>query len=483
MPSKRNVSYHAYNAASPMNNRKLAEFDCLLPVWRRGLVFAMGGWTRVLTSGGELLRWMDTKSFPGWLSQRQWDSVTRQAKGALDSWMELRETEFRRVVNGSSLSPDMKRELYDINRRHEWWKPEDDEAHRMARRIIKHLRKQVPFPRMGRCRTMSMDGKIARVEDAMNAVHYRWWVTVSTLDRGRPIRIPIIADPRLEENLAVNNETLANHLQATHTPEEGWTFHVMTTSPKATPRRTGEIIGVDWGVQSLFATSDGRLLGLGLYAWLSERDVELETLTKELNRSHIPCRESKRYRRLNKRIRDHVTNETNRLLNRLGEQDIKEIVVEELDFRHGGLTRRMNRIVSRAGRNAVKRKLQDLQDNKGVTVTKVNPAYTSQECPNCGCTDPRNRKTRDLFRCICCGYTLHADINASRNIRARRSRRDGWRFIGRKQILATLRNEHGERCSRPDHHRDGRHVAKSATTPRNAKTSPEVKAPNGIKNH
>ena len=184
MPSKRNVSYHAYNAASPMNNRKLAEFDCLLPVWRRGLVFAMGGWTRVLTSGGELPRWMDTKSFPGWLSQRQWDSVTRQTKGALDSWMELRETEFRRVVNGSSLSPDMKRELYDINRRHEWWKPEDDEAHRMARRIIKHLRKQVPFPRMGRCRTMSMDGKIARVEDAMNAVHYRWWVTVSTLDRG-----------------------------------------------------------------------------------------------------------------------------------------------------------------------------------------------------------------------------------------------------------------------------------------------------------
>lgn len=61
----------------------------------------------------------------------------------------------------------------------------------------------------------------------MNAVHYRWWVTVSTLDRGRPIRIPIIADPRLEENLAVNNETLANHLQATHTPEEGWTFHVI----------------------------------------------------------------------------------------------------------------------------------------------------------------------------------------------------------------------------------------------------------------
>lgn len=483
MASKTSMAYHAYQAKSPMNQGKVEALRALLPVWRAGLTLAMSCWTRPFVQSGVLPRWIDSKGFPDMLSQRQWDSVDRQARAALDSWIALREDEFRKTVNGSTLSPDLKHALHRINLRHAWWESVADDAHKMARRIIKHLRERVPFPDMRRCRTMSMDGKIARVEDAMNAVHYRWWVTVSTLDRGRPIRIPIIADPRLEENLAVNNETLANHLQATHTPEEGWTFHVMTTSPKATPRRTGEIIGVDWGVQSLFATSDGRLLGLGLYAWLSERDVELETLTKELNRSHIPCRESKRYRRLNKRIRDHVTNETNRLLNRLGEQDIKEIVVEELDFRHGGLTRRMNRIVSRAGRNAVKRKLQDLQDNKGVTVTKVNPAYTSQECPNCGCTDPRNRKTRDLFRCICCGYTLHADINASRNIRARRSRRDGWRFIGRKQILATLRNEHGERCSRPDHHRDGRHVAKSATTPRNAKTSPEVKAPNGIKNH
>ena len=242
----------------------------------------------------------------------------------------------------------------------------------------------------------------------------------------------------------------------------------MTTSPKATPRRTGEIIGVDWGVKSLFATSDGRLLGLELYAWLSERDTELENAHQGAEPQPYPLPGIETLPPVNKRIRDHVTNEVNRLLNRLGEQDIKEIVVEELDFRHSGLTRRMNRIVSRAGRNAVKCKLQDLQDNKGVTVTKVNPAYTSQECPNCGCTDPRNRKTRDLFRCICCGYTLHADINASRNIRARRSRRDGWRFIGRKQILATLRNEHGERCSHPDRHRDG-------------DTSPRVRLPHGTR--
>ena len=58
MPSKRNVSYHAYNASSPMNRHKIAEFDRLLPVWRRGLAYAMGVWTRMLVSGVELPHWM-----------------------------------------------------------------------------------------------------------------------------------------------------------------------------------------------------------------------------------------------------------------------------------------------------------------------------------------------------------------------------------------------------------------------------------------
>lgn len=478
MPSKRNVSYHAYNAASPMNNRKLAEFDCLLPVWRRGLVFAMGGWTRVLTSGGELPRWMDTKSFPGWLSQRQWDSVTRQAKGALDSWMELRETEFRRVVNGSSLSPDMKRELYDINRRHEWWKPEDDEAHRMARRIIKHLRERVPFPDMRRCRTMSMDGKIARVGTPVNAFHFQYWAVVSTLDKGHPVRIPLTVDPRMNENTLHGDEQAANHLQARINRDGSIDLHLMTVKAKARKRSSGMVIGMDWGLKSLFATSQGQLHGLKLYTWLQQRDKELTALTRALAKSGIRYRQSRRYRNLNKRIRDYTRNEVNRILNLLSRQEIREIVVEELDFRNGGLSKKMNRIISRAGRNAVKAKLKDLEDNKGITVTKVNPAYTSQECPSCGYVNPRNRPTQEHFRCTCCGYRSQADINASHNILARRSREDGWRRIGRRQILAMLLREHDERF-----HPTGGHAAKSAATPRVVSTTPRVKVTSGRKYH
>ena len=178
------------------------------------------------------------------------------------------------------------------------------------------------------------------------------------------------------------------------------------------------------------------------------------------------------------RIRDYTRNEVNRILNLLSRQEIREIVVEELDFRNGGLSKKMNRIISRAGRNAVKAKLKDLENNKGITVTKVNPAYTSQECPSCGYVNPRNRPTQEHFRCTCCGYRSQADINASHNILARRSREDGWRRIGRRQILAMLLREHDERF-----HPTGGHAAKSAATPRVVSTTPRVKATSGRKYH
>lgn len=146
MASKTSMAYHAYQAKSPMNQGKVEALRALLPVWRAGLTLAMSCWTRPFVQSGVLPRWIDSKGFPDMLSQRQWDSVDRQARAALDSWIALREDEFRKTVNGSTLSPDLKHALHRINLRHAWWESVADDAHKMARRIIKHLRERVPFP-------------------------------------------------------------------------------------------------------------------------------------------------------------------------------------------------------------------------------------------------------------------------------------------------------------------------------------------------
>jgi putative transposase len=49
----------------------------------------------------------------------------------------------------------------------------------------------------------------------------------------------------------------------------------------------------------------------------------------------------------------------------------------------------------------------------GVSVVYVDPAYTSQACHKCHQLGNRNGK---VFKCPHCGYTSHADVNASWNI-------------------------------------------------------------------
>jgi putative transposase len=52
----------------------------------------------------------------------------------------------------------------------------------------------------------------------------------------------------------------------------------------------------------------------------------------------------------------------------------------------------------------------------GMTLAKVDPRYTSKLCSRCGL---RGKRHRHVFTCPHCGFSIHADINAARNIRNR----------------------------------------------------------------
>lgn len=67
--------------------------------------------------------------------------------------------------------------------------------------------------------------------------------------------------------------------------------------------------------------------------------------------------------------------------------------------------------------------------------TKVDPKHSSQECRVCGHIDKENRPIQESFKCLNCGHSEHADVNAARNILkrgltsfVRRYRPWGWEF-------------------------------------------------------
>ncbi len=58
-------------------------------------------------------------------------------------------------------------------------------------------------------------------------------------------------------------------------------------------------------------------------------------------------------------------------------------------------------------------------EERGCTVVAVDPRHTSQACSCCGHTARNNRRSRGRFVCRKCGFELHADLNAARNIAAK----------------------------------------------------------------
>jgi putative transposase len=52
----------------------------------------------------------------------------------------------------------------------------------------------------------------------------------------------------------------------------------------------------------------------------------------------------------------------------------------------------------------------------GIDVIQVSPEHTSRRCTACGYTAKNNRSSQATFQCQKCGYELHADYNAAKNI-------------------------------------------------------------------
>ena len=66
---------------------------------------------------------------------------------------------------------------------------------------------------------------------------------------------------------------------------------------------------------------------------------------------------------------------------------------------------------------------------KGVKVIMIEPQYTSQQCPCCDSISESNRKVRDTFKCLSCGFTEDADFVASINIANRGAIKSGFKPV------------------------------------------------------
>lgn len=398
---------------------------------------------RHLKTGGRISKftksqWLIGK--PDVFSARMFKSVENVVDAALRSWQETSVIAGRKIIGTwRETKPYLSSEdfvtLYTINKSKRWWDPEAMFPELRGELVMEILRKN-PFPILDG-KTATLDGIVCSIVES-ESTKQEFWLEIRGF-KGSPIYIPVKKTSFYSEFMSEGRECSVTQL---HFDRDGKLVIHRVVQKNDTPlREDGKDIGIDWGLKNLVTTSEGQLLGLSLYPWLKERDRELVELTRSLQRQGIKPRSSRRYRSLQRRIRQYVKNEVGRVLNCLATQNIRSITCENLDFRGRGLSRRMRVIVSRAGRSAFKQKLADLTENHGVEIHSVNPAYTSKQCSGCGLIADTQRKGSS-FQCLHCGKTLHADVNAARNIIGRRSAlNDGFRYWSKELVLDYLNQE------------------------------------------
>jgi putative transposase len=200
-----------------------------------------------------------------------------------------------------------------------------------------------------------------------------------------------------------------------------WWLHVVVSVPAPDVEPTDEIVGVDLGIAQPAVTSNHRFLGKRAWKAIEGR---LFYLKRKLQRTG--SKSAKRHLRKVRGKQARFRRDCDHVLSKQIVQSAQPgatIVLENLtDIRKRSKIRKQTKTSRRVHSWSfaqIKSFVAYKAEGRGCTVVAVDPRHTSQTCSCCGHQARNNRRSRGRFMCRVCGFELHADLNAARNIAAK----------------------------------------------------------------
>jgi putative transposase len=238
-----------------------------------------------------------------------------------------------------------------------------------------------------------LDGRFVN-QDFDKKTSFDAWVTLTSLGNKMKIEVPLQRTKHF-------NRMVGERLKGIRLNKDWIGFNFAQPMPKK--RAEGSILGIDIGKNTVLSCSSG---------YASKEDNHGWTLDTIIDRLALRKKGSKAFHR----TQQHRTNHINWAVNRAIKETffgVKRLNIEDIkNLRYG---RKTNRKLTHWSYPDILDRLEDRCDELGVQVHRLDPAFTSQRCLNCGWVHKGNRKGKK-FRCKLCGYTADADLNASSNL-------------------------------------------------------------------
>jgi putative transposase len=237
---------------------------------------------------------------------------------------------------------------------------------------------------------------------------------VPTAAGGRRVKIPLLGAVRFKQHRRVEGTPKAMRLKLD--ARGCWYVTFVCVEVPAKPlASTGADVGVDLGLLTLAATSDGECFKNPRV--LREARLEVERAQRIVSKRVRGSRRRRKAARLLAIRHQHlaaVRRENHIRIARALVARYDTIYVEALSVR--GLARGMlAKAVHDAGWGGLLHWLRVKAEEAAREVVEVNPAGTSQRCSGCGGAVPKDLTVR-VHECPHCGLVLDRDVNAAVNI-------------------------------------------------------------------
>ena len=193
--------------------------------------------------------------------------------------------------------------------------------------------------------------------------------------------------------------------------------------PEPGEPQPGDYLGVDLGVITLAATSDGELLNHSAgpkHAHINQVRARYSRFRRKLQQKgtksakRLLRKRSGRERRFAKDVNHCIS----KALVSTAQGTGRGIALENLTHIRSRTTvgKRQRRVLHSWAFFQLRAFIAYKAALAGVPLALVNPACTSQTCSRCGHCEQANRKSQARFLCVACGVSAHADLNAAVNI-------------------------------------------------------------------
>jgi putative transposase len=179
-------------------------------------------------------------------------------------------------------------------------------------------------------------------------------------------------------------------------------------------------VGIDRGIANTLALSTGEMMSTPDLTRLERRKRRTQRiLARRVRGSNRYRKQRRRLSRITAKLArcraDWRHKATLDIARRFGSVTLEALQVRNMT-RAGKGKRGLNRSILEQGWGAFERALAYKLEERGGTLIKVDPAYTSQTCSACGTIDKASRESQASFACRHCGFAAHADHNAAINI-------------------------------------------------------------------